>query len=254
MHKTNNIERTTFNKSRPRKKFNFYYLSPNKHNMALSKEYISFFKQLAANNNSEWFNANKKRYEQYVKEPFYQLVQEVIDLMKKLDPAINTEPKDCVFRINKDIRFSKDKSPYKNYMAAVVSRGGRKDTTTPGIYFHIEATTLDIAGGSYEPEKDDLAKIRKAITKDPKRVNKILQAKKFVDLYGGLGGDRYKVLPPELKGTAELVPVLYNKSFHYEKEYKGESFVTRTDLAKFIVDHFKAAEGWNAFLSEALKK
>jgi uncharacterized protein (TIGR02453 family) len=121
--------------------------------MSLSKEYVSFFKKLSANNNTEWFNANKKKYEQDVKAPFYQLVQEVIDLMKKLDPAIKVEPKDCVFRINRDIRFSNDKNPYKNYMAAVVSAGGRKDTTTPGIYFHVEANTLSIAGGSYAPPK-----------------------------------------------------------------------------------------------------
>lgn len=222
--------------------------------MALSKEYVSFFKQLAANNNTAWFNANKKKYEQHVKEPFYALVQEVIDQMKKLDPAIKLEPKDCVFRINRDIRFSNDKSPYKIFMAAVVSRGGRKDTTTPGIYFHIEANKVSIAGGSYAPEKDDLNKIRKAIAKDPGRVNKILQAKKFADLFGNLGGEQYKILPPEFKQAAETAPALYNKSFHYEKEYKGEKYVTRPDLPKFIVDHYKTAEGWNTFLKEALKK
>jgi uncharacterized protein (DUF2461 family) len=139
-------------------------------------------------------------------------------------------------------------------MAAVVSAGGRKDTTTPGIYFHVEANTLSIAGGSYAPPKEDLHKIRVAIAKDPKRVNKILQTKKFVERYGKLGGELYKVLPAEFKEAATLSPALYQKSFHYEKTYKGESFVTRTDLAKFIVDHFKAAEGWNAFLKEALGK
>ena len=222
--------------------------------MALTKEYISFFKQLAANNSTEWFNANKKKYEQHVKAPFNQLIQEVIDQMKKIDPEIKIEPKDSVFRINRDIRFSNDKNPYKNYMAAVVSRGGRKDLTWPGIYFHVEANTLSIAGGSYSPPKDDLEKIRKAIVKDPKRVNKLLQDKKFVELYGGLGGEKYKVLPADYKAAAEIAPALYNKSFHYEKNYKGESFVTRTDLAKFIVDHYKAASGWNKFLEEALRR
>ena len=222
--------------------------------MAITKEYISFFKQLAANNTTTWFNENKKRYEQHVKEPFQQLVQEVIDLMKKKDPSIKVQPKDCVFRINRDIRFSNDKNPYKNYMAAIVSREGRKDKTTPGIYFHLEANKLSIAGGSYEPPKEDLEKIRKAIVKDPKRVNKILQGKKFTSMYGGLGGEKYKVLPAEYKSAAEMAPALYNKSFHYEKEYKGESYITRNDLAKFIVDHFNAASEWNEFLNEALKK
>jgi len=221
--------------------------------MALSKEYVSFFKELAANNSSEWFNANKKRYEQHVKAPFTELVQEVINLMKKIDPQIKVEPKDCVFRINRDIRFSNDKSPYKNYMAAIVSRSGRKEMNVPGIYFHAEANKLVIAGGSYEPPKEQLEKIRKAIAKDPKRVNKILLGKKFSDMYDGLGGEKYKVLPAEYKALAEQAPALYHKSFHYEKEYKGESYITRKDLAKFIVDHYAAADAWNKFLEEALK-
>ena len=222
--------------------------------MSLSKDYASFFKQLTANNSTEWFNANKKKYDQHVKEPFNQLVQEVIDLMKKSDPRINTQPKDSVFRINRDIRFSNDKNPYKTYMAAVVSRGGRKDPSIPGIYFQVGSNEVSIVGGSFEPQKEDLEKIRKAMVKDPKRVNKILQSKKFTDLYSGLGGDKYKVLPAEYKAAAESVPALYQKSFHYEKNYKGDSFVTKTDLAKFIVDHYKAANEWNLFLEEALKK
>ena len=222
--------------------------------MALTKEYVSFFRQLAANNSTEWFNANKKKYEQFVKAPFNQLVQEVIDQMKKIDPGLKAEPKDSIFRINRDIRFSNDKNPYKNYMAAVVSRGGRKDPAYPGIYFHIEANSISIVGGSYTPPKEELEKIRKAIAKDPKRVNKILQAKKFADLFGGLAGEKYKIIPAEYKTTAETTSAILNKSFHYEKNYKGESFVTRPDLAKFIVDHYKAAAEWNSFLEEALKK
>ena len=220
--------------------------------MSLTKEYISFFKDLAANNNTDWFNANKKRYEQHVKEPFSNLVQEVIELMKKEDPGIKVHPKDCVFRINRDIRFSNDKNPYKNYMAAVVSRTGRKETNVPGIYFHIGADTLEIVGGSYEPQKEQLEKIRKSIVKDPKRVNKILTGKKFTSIYAGLAGEKYKVLPAEYKSAAESVPALYNKSFHYQKEYKGQSHITRKDLAKFIVDHYKAAGEWNKFLEESL--
>ena len=222
--------------------------------MALSKEYVTFFKQLSANNTTTWFNANKKMYEEHVKKPFLDLVGEVINLMKKIDPAIKVEPKDCVFRINRDIRFSNDKSPYKNYMAAIVSRAGRKDHSTPGIYFHVEAASISIAGGTYQPEKEDLQKIRKAIARDPKAVNKIINSKRITDLYDITAGDKYKVLPAEFREAAETAPILFNKSFHYEKDYKGESYVTRKDLAKFIVDHYKAAEAWNQFLSAALSK
>ena len=222
--------------------------------MPLTKEYVRFFKDLSANNSTTWFNANKKRYEKEVKAPFLELISEVTALMKKTDPAINLDPKDAVFRINRDTRFSNDKNPYKTFMEAIVSRAGRKDHSVPGIYFRVDANTVTVAGGSYGPEKEDLMKIRKAIAKDPKGATRIFQQKKFVDMNGGLTGDVYKIIPPEFKAAAETAPALYNKSFHFEKSYKGETFVTRTDLAKFIVDHFKAAEGLNAFLSQALGK
>ena len=119
--------------------------------MALTKEYNSFFKQLTANNSTEWFNANKKKYEQHVKEPFHQLVQEVIDRMKKIDPGIKMEPKESVYRLNRDVRFSNDKNPYKTFMAAVVSRGGKNKVgcvlalgilvtyyVTKGFWFSVE--------------------------------------------------------------------------------------------------------------------
>lgn len=220
--------------------------------MALTKEYITFFKELSSNNNTAWFAQNKKRYEQHVKTPFAALVGEVIAEMKKADPGLQAEPKDCIFRINKDIRFSADKEPYKNYMAAIVSRGGRKDHSTPGIYFHIEANRVSIAGGCYSPEKEVLAKIREAIAADPKRINKILSGKKFVEVCGGLKGDKYKVLPAAYKEAAEKSPAMYNKSFHFEVEHKGDKNILRKDLASFIVDHYKAASELNAFLNEAM--
>lgn len=218
--------------------------------MALSKAYCDFFKELAANNEKDWFHANKKRYEKDVKAPFTQLVKDVIEKMKKIDPEIDIEPKEAIFRINRDIRFSKDKSPYKTYMAAVVSRGGRKDTTVPGVYFHVEADEMWIGGGCYSPEKDLLHKIRSAVAADPKRVKKITEAKKFQETYGGIQGEKNKILPKEFKDAAEDMPLLYNKSFHYMANYKGQKNITRDDLAGFIVDHYKAAEGWNTFLME----
>lgn len=218
--------------------------------MTLGKGYVQFFKELAANNNREWFHANKKRYEKDVKEPFHQLVKDVIARMKKIDPKIDIEPKDALFRINRDIRFSKDKSPYKTYMAAVVSRGGRKNTSIPGIYFHIAPDEVWIGGGCHEPEKDLLYKIREAMVRDPKRVKKITEAKKFKEVFGEVQGEKNKILPPEFKEAAGELPLLYNKSFHYMAHYKGEKQVTRDDLVQFIVDHYNAAEGWNEFLME----
>ncbi len=218
----------------------------------LSRKFVDFFKELAGNNERDWFKANKKRYEEHVKEPFEQLTGEVITFMTKYDPEIDLSPKDCVFRIYRDVRFSKDKSPYKLHMAAAVGRGGRKDHTYPGVYFHASAEGVSVAGGCWQPDKERLYRIRTKMAEDPKRVRKILDNKKFKETFGGLGGDKNKIIPKEFREAAEAVPEIYNKSFHYWAEYKGQKYVTRDDLARFIVDHFKLAKDWNTFLIETL--
>ncbi|MDX1478344.1 MAG: DUF2461 domain-containing protein [Saprospiraceae bacterium] len=220
--------------------------------MALSKQFVSFFKDLSANNNREWFHENKKRYEQHVKAPFEALTGEVIERMKKLDPEITVTPNECVFRIYRDVRFSKDKSPYKTHMAAAVGRGGRKDHSYPGVYFQADGEGVSIAGGCWQPDKDRLYRIRAKIAEDPKRFQRILNGKKFKETFKGLEGERNKVIPKEFREVGEQVPEIYNKSFHYWTSYKGQKHVTRDDLAKFIVDHYKTAKAFNEFLIETL--
>ena len=97
-----------------------------------TKDFIGFFSDLENNNNRDWFHENKKRYETSVKGPFESLVSALISELSKVYPEMTITPKDAIFRINRDIRFSKDKSPYKTHMAALISPGGKKDKTTSG--------------------------------------------------------------------------------------------------------------------------
>ena len=90
------------------------------------KDFLEFFKELEKNNNKDWFDANRKRYEKVIKDPFKAFVQKMIDRMHELDSSVIIQPKDCIFRINRDIRFSKDKTPYKSNVSAVVGVGGKK--------------------------------------------------------------------------------------------------------------------------------
>ena len=184
-----------------------------------------------------------------MKLPFYELIAELIMLAQKEDPAINLEVKNAVFRINRDIRFSKDKSPYKLHLAAVVSRGGRKNMETPGIYVHIEATRLMIAGGCYNPDKNNLRKIRQAVIDRSKEAGKLLTDKKFLVLFpNGMGGDKNKILPKEFKPYANEHPLIYNKQFFYHAEYKDQKYVTDKHIAQFIMKHYKGQEKWMEFL------
>lgn len=220
--------------------------------MALSKSFMTFLQELEVNNNRDWFHANKKRFEAEVKLPFEQLTNEVIELMKKLDPEITVTPKECVFRIHRDVRFSKDKSPYKLHMASVVSRGGRKDVTYPGVYFQIDGNSISIAGGAWAPDSKRLYRIREKIASDPKAFRKIVDAKKYKETFGEMTGEKNKIIPKEFRGAAEVVPEIYNKSFHFWRNYKGQKYVTDKNLAKTIVEHFKIASKLNEFLIDTV--
>lgn len=213
-----------------------------------SNEFILFFKELSKNNNRDWFHQNKKRYETHVKKPFYAFVEELLDKTKSNIPV-----KDAVFRINRDIRFSKDKRPYKNHVSAVISPGGRKNMQYPGLYVHLEVGNVMIGGGSHMPDKENLTKIRRAILNEPKRALKLLKDKKFVEYFGGLAdGEKNKILPAEFKAHGDDIPLLFNKQYYFMSHHEDEQIILRDDLVQFVLDHLKAGTKWNQFLLEAL--
>src|SRR5689334_13212529 len=124
---------------------------------------IKFLKDLKKNNTKEWFDKNRKVYEA-AKKDFTDFVQTMIDKFGKKDESIAAiVAKDCLFRINRDIRFSKDKSPYKTNMGASINKGGRMTMNTAGYYFHLEPGNCFVGGGLWQPEPDALKKIRQEI-------------------------------------------------------------------------------------------
>jgi uncharacterized protein (TIGR02453 family) len=144
----------------------------------LTKETLQFLEDLKANNNRDWFLDNKKRYEVFKKD-YHQLVADFLDAMKPLDPSLEMlEVKNCTFRINRDIRFSKDKSPYKGHLGVWLS-SGTKGQNRSGYYVHLEKGASFIAGGLYCPEADDLKKVRKEIAFFHEDLEAILKEKNF---------------------------------------------------------------------------
>lgn len=219
----------------------------------MEKDFLDFFKELTANNHRDWFHANKKRYEASVKQPFKELVISLIDRMKALDPEFALEPKNAIFRINRDIRFSKDKTPYKTFVSAVVSRGGRKDLGYPGIYLQLGPDGSHIGGGCYSPDKQQLIALRTAISQDYARVEKLLGNKKFRSYFpDGIKGERNKILPKPFKEFGATQPFLFQKQFYYMTHYEDETTALRDDLADFVMEHHKAAKGWSEFIKEVL--
>ena len=210
-------------------------------------DFNKFFKDLAKNNNKEWFDRNRDRYEGSVKRPFEAFVAELIKRIGKLDPEVKIEPREAIFRINKDIRFSKDKIPYKMSSTALISRGGRKDHGDPGIYFELGPEHVQIYGGSYAPEKEQLQRIRSKIAADPKGFRKLYSAKEFISHFGAIEGERNKMLPAEFKQIVTEEPLIANKAFYYNATLPA-SMVTDPKLMEVIMAHYKAMRPMNAFL------
>lgn len=219
-----------------------------------SPKFIDFFKGLAANNHKDYFDENRKLYTNEVKKPFQQLILDVQKDLGEYDSKINNmELKNSMFRINRDIRFSKDKTPYNLHVSAVVSPYGRKDMQYPGLYMHLSIDECHFGGGMYMPTKENLHKIREAIIQDRKGFEKAMNDKSFKKVYGSLASsDVNKILPKEFKEYGEQYPELFNKQFYYMAKHEGETTILREDLKHFIVQHYQAAQVWDNWFKQAL--
>ncbi|MBK8955101.1 MAG: DUF2461 domain-containing protein [Saprospiraceae bacterium] len=214
-------------------------------------EFLKFFKELKKNNNREWFQANKERFKVKVEQPFHELVTAVIEEMKSINPRIQITAKDAIFRIYKDIRFSNDKTPYKEFISAIVSQGGRKDYVSAGLYFELNHEGIKVYSGIYMPDKNQLASIRYYIADHLKEFQKAKSDKKFVKRFGKILGDQNKVLPADLKEAAALENLIYNKNFYFNCSLDKE-MLHSPKLVKELVSCFKDAMAVNSFLEKAI--
>lgn len=148
----------------------------------LQSSSIRFLKELKKNNDKSWFDVHRPAYEAARKD-FESFIQQLIDFTGKKDPEIAAvKAKDCLFRINRDIRFSKDKSPYKSNFGASINRGGKKSIYA-GYYFHFEPGNSFIGGGLWAPMPQELQKVRQEIDYCYDEFSKLVNAKKFRDVY-----------------------------------------------------------------------
>lgn len=216
-----------------------------------TQDYIDFFTELAFNNEKSWFDVNRKRYENSVREPFKEFTQAVIYGVGKFDPSIgNLQPKDVMFRINRDIRFAKDKTPYNTWLSAAIVKGGkRNEESHPGYYFRFAVDKVSVGGGVFRPSKDHLRSIRSKIAKDPQALHKIINTKKFKSTWGNLQGEDNKILPKEFEQAAKKEPLIRKKSFTYWLE-KPEQEVLREDLLEWMLGLFASSARLNKFLTQ----
>jgi uncharacterized protein (TIGR02453 family) len=215
---------------------------------------LQFLKQLKKNNNKEWFDKNRKQYEA-AKTDFASFIQGVIDNFCKTDKTLSSlAAKDCMFRINRDIRFSKDKSPYKTNFGASINTGGKKSFKA-GYYLHVEPGNSFLGGGLYDPFPDVLKKIRQEVDYNFDAFKNIINNKKFKSVYAkGLSKEDGLSLSRPPKGYDENNPAvefLKLKSFIAIAPLTDEQ-LTDKKLAATITKSFEALHPLVLFLNTAL--
>jgi len=212
---------------------------------------IQFLTALKKHNSKEWFDKNRQHYSA-AKDNYLEFVQEVLGRMKKIDDSlIDLEPKQCVFRINRDVRFSKNKDPYKTNMGASFSKGGKK-VQCAGYYFHLEPGASFIGGGFWMPMAPELNKIRQEIDYNFEAFNKIVNKKKFKTSFGSLNESEKLTRPPKgYEAENPAIELLKLKSFVVMTAVRDNE-LTGKALTNKIVDHFESMKPLVDFLNRAI--
>lgn len=215
---------------------------------------IKFFDQLKKNNNKEWFEANRKDYIDLVKAPSELFVVAMGEKLRKISPSINAIPKvnQSLFRLNRDTRFSPDKSPYKTNMGILFWEGGRKRMECTGFYFHLEGRNLMLAAGMHMIPRDLLASYRDAVV-DKKNSTKLVRAANTVIKSGySIGGKHYKKVPRGYNPSHRNAEYLLHNGLFARVEEKIPKAFHSGALVEHAFAHYKKMSPIHKWLMGAL--
>ena len=211
---------------------------------------LGFLKQLSENNHREWMQTHKPWYME-IKEEFTSLTEKLLTEIIKFDESIKgLTAKDCMFRINRDIRFSNNKAPYKTNMSAVIMKGGRK-SPFPCYYLHIEPGHCKTAGGIYLPAPEPLKKIREEIDYNAAPLVEITKSETFKSKFNGLSGGRLKTAPKGYPRDHPDIEWLRLKSFIVSRSLSDRE-VCHKDFVKSAIDDFQAMYPLHQYLTVAI--
>ena len=195
----------------------------------IKSEVLKFLNDLNSNNNRDWFNTNKKRYEDSL-EQIKSFTTELVELMNSHDKIENYR----IFRMYRDIRFSKNKTPYKNNFGISLVR--EKPWLRGGYYLHIKPSDSFSAVGFWQPDKNDLFRIRKEIEIDGKEFNDMISSKLIIKNWGNLVGDSLKTNPRGFSKDHEYISILRKKSFLFKKSYSNKEVISKDFLSRLNED------------------
>jgi uncharacterized protein (TIGR02453 family) len=223
------------------------------------KDALKFLNTLSnpANNNKAWFDEHRNEYEIYLKEPMRNLIDTLSEKISKIDSDIVVNYK-SIFRINRDIRFSKNKAPYKSHYSAAFAFDRVKSSDIPQFYFHFNKDEFLFAAGQYSSDINYLKKIRKGIYSDFKYFRSIIENKKFIANFGSVNGESLIKLPkdygniPTDKDGSLLIKYLKMKQYYVFKTYKPE-IILDENITEVITGNISLSLDFTKFLNSVSK-
>jgi uncharacterized protein (TIGR02453 family) len=207
---------------------------------------LRFLRGLKGNNNREWFESHRPEF-QLARSHFEDYIDALLGDLSRTESLHGVAPKDCIFRLNRDLRFSKDKTPYKAYMSAYIAPGGRKSRRL-GYYVHVEPGNQSmLAGGLHEPQPHELAAWRRSIDRDPRTFKKITSDKSFRRLFGEVRGDRLKTAPKGYPKDHPELELLRLKQVTVWRPVSDKE-IASPKLIQATLDTFKAMKPFLTYL------
>lgn len=210
----------------------------------IDKSTLDFLKDLKKNNNRDWFNSHKSIFQKE-----YQQTKDFFEILKQKLSEHDVIEKLKMFRIYRDVRFSKDKIPYKNHFSGHFVREGKK--RRGGYYLHIEPGESFLAGGFWEPNKDDLLRIRKEFEMDASEIREIISEDNFVKYFGELKGECLKSAPRGFDKNHPDLDLIKMKQFIVVRNFSDEE-VTSNNFINDVNESFKAMRPYLNYMSEIL--
>jgi uncharacterized protein (TIGR02453 family) len=217
-----------------------------------TQETLEFWRGLAADNSKAYFDANRAIYERHLKEPYQALSTALVTGLRADQPEYRTEPKKATYRINRDVRFSNDKSPYKTELGITVGRREKHDSTYPAYTCRVGINGIAVAGGLYMPDTELRDRVRRYVGENSAELRKLTGAEPFATTFGELTGEANKRVPADLAELAEAEPLVRNKQWVFWADFQDPDLLLDPELDQLILDHWAIATPVMTFLKDAV--
>lgn len=217
-----------------------------------TKKTLTFLRGLDKNNSKAWFDEHRSEYQQHLREPYLALAEDLCEAVALVEPEYQMNPKQAIYRINRDIRFAKDKTPYKTNLGITMGRSEKHDPNWPAYTVRVGLDGLAIGGGLYMPGTDLRDHVRRWLAAHPDAVAPVLVDEGFVNTFGDVKGERHKRLPKELAELAATQPLVFNKQWIFWNEWNDPKLLLDPDLDQIIVERWQHGRVLNELLKKAV--